>query len=156
MDEGRPVSASRFTLSRVMEPQDANPFGSVHGGVLMTHMDVAAGVTAMRHCRMNAVTASIDRMDFHRPVSVGELVTFRASVNGVGKTSLECGVRAEAEDLLTGETRHVATAFLTFVALDSEGRPTIVPPLIPETAEDERRSREAAWRRDARTRRAKA
>ncbi|WP_052014655.1 acyl-CoA thioesterase [Desulfovibrio sp. X2] len=131
-------------------PQDTNPYGSVHGGVLMKEIDEAAAVAAMRHCRMNTVTASIDRLDFHSPVQVGELVSFKASVNGVGRTSLECGVRVEAENMLSGEVRHIASAFLTFVALDENGRPAGVPPLVPEDAEDERRMHEASWRRESR------
>jgi len=148
--EGRQISLSRFELARVMLPQDANPYGNVHGGVLMREIDVAAAVTAMRHCRQNAVTASIDRLDFLRPVRVGELIVCKASVNGVGRSSLECGVRMESENMLSGERNHVASAYLTFVCLDEQERPAPVPPLLPETAEDERRIREAAERRAVR------
>lgn len=148
--DGRRVSESRFELARVMLPQDTNPYGSVHGGVLMREIDVAAAVTAIRHCRRNAVTASIDRLDFLRPVRVGELVVCKASVNGVGRSSLECGVRMEAEDMLSGQRYHVASAYLTFVCLDEKGQPADVPPLLPDSAEDERRMREAAARRAAR------
>ena len=148
--DGRRVSESRFELARVMLPQDTNPYGSVHGGVLMREIDVAAAVTAIRHCRRNAVTASIDRLDFLRPVRVGELVVCKASVNGVGRSSLECGVRMEAEDMISGQRFHVASAYLTFVCLDENGQPAAVPPLLPDSDEDTRRMREAAARRAAR------
>jgi acyl-CoA hydrolase len=98
------------------------------------------------------VTASIDRLDFHHPVYVGDLVTFKASMNYAGTTSMELGVRVEAENVFTGEVRHTASAYLTFVALDRDGRPKPVPPLIPETDEDKRRNLEAKGRREARLR----
>ena len=149
MDEKR-VSESAVATSQVMMPQDANPSGNVHGGVIMKLIDTAAGVVARRHTRCNAVTASIDRLDFHHPAYVGDLLTLRASINLVGKTSIEIGVRAETEDLLTGQIRHTASAYLTFVALSSNGRPIEVPGLILETEEEKRRNREACDRRDLR------
>ena len=149
MDEKR-VSESAVATSQVMMPQDANPAGNVHGGVIMKLIDTAAGVVARRHTRCNAVTASIDRLDFHHPVYVGDLLTLRASIYLVGRTSIEIGVRAETEDLLTGQVRHTASAYLTFVALGSDGRPTEVPGLILETEEEIRRNREASERRDLR------
>jgi uncharacterized protein (TIGR00369 family) len=149
MDEKR-VSESAVATSQVMMPQDANSAGNVHGGVIMKLIDTAAGVVARRHTRCNAVTASIDRLDFHHPVYVGDLLTLRASINLVGRTSIEIGVRAETEDLLTGKVRHTASAYLTFVALGSDGRPTEVPGLILETEEEIRRNREASERRDLR------
>jgi len=149
MDEKR-VSESAVATSQVMMPQDANPSGNVHGGVIMKLIDTAGGVVATRHTRCNAVTASIDRLDFHHPVYVGNLLTLRASINLVGRTSIEIGVRAETEDLLTGQIRHTASAYLTFVALGSDGRPIEVPGLILETEEEIRRNREACDRRDLR------
>lgn len=149
MDEKR-VSDSAVATSQVMMPQDANPSGNVHGGVIMKLIDTAAGVVARRHAQSNAVTASIDRLDFHHPVYIGDLLTLRASINLVGRTSIEIGVRAEAEDLLTGQIRHTASAYLTFVALDSDGRPIQVPGLIVETEEEKRRNQEAGDRRDLR------
>ena len=149
MDEKR-VSESAVATSQVMMPQDANPSGNVHGGVIMKLIDTAGGVVARRHTRSNAVTASIDRLDFHHPVYVGDLLTLKASINLVGKTSIEIGVRAEAEDLLTGKIRHTGSAYLTFVALGSDGRPIKVPGLILETEEEKRRNREASDRRDLR------
>jgi acyl-CoA hydrolase len=104
----------------------------------------------MRHARANAVTASIDRLDFHYPVFSGDLVTLKASLNYVGRTSMEIGVRVETENLLTGEVRHTASAYLTYVALDKSGRPTPLPPLILETEEEKRRNREAQQRRELR------
>ncbi|TVM16459.1 acyl-CoA thioesterase [Oceanidesulfovibrio indonesiensis] len=134
-------------MTHLVLPQDANPLGHGHGGVILKHIDTAAGMVAMRHVRGNAVTASIDRVDFIRPVFVGELVHLKANLNGVGKTSMEVGVRVEAENLTTGEVRYTNSAYLTFVALTVDGKPSEVPPLIPETEEDVRRQHEAAERR---------
>lgn len=148
--EGKKVKESSVTISHVMLPQDANLAGNVHGGVVMKHIDSAAGVVAIRHARGRAVTASIDRLDFHYPVFVGNLLTLKASINMVGRTSMEIGVRAETEDVITGQVRHTASAYLTFVALDENGRPVEVPPLILETDDERRRNREASARREAR------
>lgn len=148
--EGKRVSESRVVMAQQMNPQDANPAGNVHGGVLMKLIDTAAGAVAMRHSRSNAVTASIDRMDFHNPVFIGDLVTFRASLNLVGRTSMEVGIRVESENLMTGEKRHTVSAYMTFVALDRNGRPVELPPLILETNDENRRNREARARRQAR------
>ncbi|MFZ1981746.1 MAG: acyl-CoA thioesterase [Smithella sp.] len=130
-----------------MNPKDANPAGNVHGGVIMKLIDNAAGCAAVRHSRSNVVTASIDRLDFYNPVFVGDLVTLKASLNFVGKTSMELGVRVEAETLITGYRRHTASAYLTFVALDSNGRPSPISPLVLETDEEKRRNKEAKERR---------
>lgn len=152
----RPVAASRTIFSQIMLPDDANPTGNVHGGVIAKLVDSAGGVAAMRHCRASAaavVTARIDAMNFVKPVHIGEVVTLRASVNDVGRTSLEVGVRVEAENVRTGETKHVASAYLVYVALDQSGQPASVPPLIVQT-EDERRRQDAARARRAARRRA--
>jgi uncharacterized protein (TIGR00369 family) len=148
--EGKSVQESQITMAVVMNPEDANPAGNVHGGVVMKYVDTAAGVAAIRHARKIAVTASIDRLDFHNPVYIGNLLILKASVNMVGKTSLEVGVRVEAENPLTGEVRHTASAYLTFVAIDEQGKPSAVPPLICETEVDKRRNCEAALRRQSR------
>jgi uncharacterized protein (TIGR00369 family) len=148
--EGKRVSETSATMMYQMLPEDANPMGNVHGGVIMRLVDTCAGVVALRHGRKNAVTASIDRMDFHHPVYVGNLLILRASLNLVGRTSMEVGVRVEAEDVLTGEIRHTASAYLSFVALDEHGTPSTVPPLILETQEEKRRNGEAKTRREAR------
>jgi len=133
------VSDSSVVLAQIMLPADTNPAGSVHGGTIMKLIDNAAYVVASRHTGKNCVTASIDRLDFHWPVFLGNLVLLRASINRAGRTSMEVGVRVEAEDLLTGEVRHTASAYLTFVALDSAGHPVLVPELSAETEEDKRR-----------------
>jgi acyl-CoA hydrolase len=133
-----------------MLPEDANPAGNAHGGVIMKYVDTCAAVVAVRHARSNVVTASIDRMDFHHPVFVGDLLIVKASLNLVGRTSMEVGVRVEAENLFSGEIRHTASAYLTFVALDEQGAPADVPRLILETEEELRRNREAAKRRETR------
>lgn len=149
MDAKR-VSDSSVVTAQMMIPLDANPAGNVHGGVVVKIIDEAAGVVAARHCRTNVVTASIDRMDFHHPIFVGDLLFFKGSLNYVGRTSMEIGVRVEAENLMTGEVRHAASAYLTYVALDRQGRPAPVPPLLIETDEERRRNREAKARREAR------
>jgi uncharacterized protein (TIGR00369 family) len=148
--EGKRVSESSVIMAELMNPQNANPAGNVHGGVIMKMIDNAAGCAAVRHARSNVVTASIDRLDFHNPVFVGDLVTLWATLNFVGKSSMELGVRVEAENLITGKRRHTASAYLTFVALDANGRPLPLPPLITETAEEKRRNQEAKSRREAR------
>ncbi|MBW1781766.1 MAG: acyl-CoA thioesterase [Deltaproteobacteria bacterium] len=149
MDKKR-ASESRGISAFEMMPQDANPSGNVHGGVIMKLIDTAGGVVAKRHSRANVVTASIDRLDFHHPVFIGNVLTLKASINMVGRTSMEIGVRAETEDLLTGKIHHTASAYLTFVALDPDGRPTQVPGLILKTEEEKRRNREARDRRELR------
>lgn len=145
--KGKTVRETSITTAVQMNPEDTNPVGSVHGGVIMKYVDTTAGVVAIRHARKNAVTASIDRLDFHNPVFVGDLLILKACVNMVGKSSIEVGVRVEAENLLTGEVRHTASAYLTFVALDERGRPTEVPALITETPDEERRNCEAQIRK---------
>ncbi len=144
------VGESSVVMAQQMNPQDANPVGNVHGGVIMKLIDTAAGVVAFRHARSNAVTVSIDRLDFHYPVFVGDFMTLRASLNYVGRTSMEVGVRVESENLLTGERRHTASAYLTFVALDRNSRPTPLPGLVLGTEEERRRNREAHARRVSR------
>ncbi len=135
-----------------MLPEDANPWGNVHGGSIMKLVDSAAGVVATRHCRTRVATARIDSMNFLRPVSIGNVVTLKAAVNDTGHTSLEVGVRVEAENLTTGETWHVGSAYLVFVSLDERGHPAPVPPLIAESPDEIRRRREAQERRQRRQR----
>jgi acyl-CoA hydrolase len=145
--EGRPVSRSSSELIRWMSIQDANSAGFVHGGVVMRMCDEVAGIAAIRHCGNRVVTAGVDRMTFTEPVHVGELLRCRACVNAVWRTSMEVGVRVEAENAVTSEVRHTSTAYLTMVAVDENGEPIGVPPLIPETPTEERRRREAETRR---------
>jgi acyl-CoA hydrolase len=131
-------------------PTDANIRGNVFGGSILKYMDEIAAVAAFRHARKNVVTASIDRMDFLAPVYLGNLLILKATVNYVGTTSMEIGVRMEAEDLITGEVTHAGSCFLTYVALDEKGKPTAVDPVIPLSPEEKRRFREAATRRKIR------
>lgn len=148
--EAKKVSESALTSTRWMFPSDANPAGNVFGGSIVRYIDEVAAAVAMRHARKNVVIASMDRMDFHTPVKIGDLIILKASVNYVGKTSMEIGVRVEAENLMTGEVRHAASAYATMVALDESGKPTEVPRLIPETDDEKRRYKEGEARRLAR------
>jgi len=148
--KSKKVRESSVEMTQVMTPQDVNVAGNVHGGVIMKLIDSAGGAVAIRHARGNAVTASVDRLNFHHPVFVGDLLTLKASINFVGKTSMEVGVRVETENLITGERRHTASAYLTYVALDRNGRPRRVAPILPETPEELRRNREAQKRRESR------
>ncbi len=141
------VTESRHESSQLMMPQDANNLGHVFGGVVMSMMDKTAAIAALRHCRHSVVTASIDRVDFREPIHLGDLLVMKASVNYVGRTSMEVGVRVEAEDLLTGKRRHTNSCYLTFVAVDRNGRPVEVPALKPESAEEIRRYQAAEARR---------
>jgi acyl-CoA hydrolase len=145
--EPKPASESNAVLVKWMGIGDANSAGFVHGGVVMKLCDEAAGIAAIRHCRGRVVTAAMDRMTFILPVNVGELVTCSASVNAAWRTSMEVGVRVEAERPLTGERRHTSTAYLTMVAVDEQGTPTAVPPLTAESEASRRRQREAELRR---------
>lgn len=156
MMEPRTPSQSRTVLSQVMELGDSNLANNVHGGVIMRLVDSAAGIAAVRHCGGRVVTASMDEMSFIEPVYLGEVVTLRAQVNDVGRTSMEIGVRVEAENARTGEQRHVSSAYLVFVALDQNGEPRPVPPLVPETDEERRRMEEAKIRRQHRLARKQA
>ena len=149
---GPSASTTAVCMAQVMQPSHANVVGNVHGGTIMKMIDEAAAVVAIRHARRNVVTASIDRLDFHAPAYVGNLLVLRASLNYVGRSSMEVGVRVEAEDLKHGTVRHCASAYLTFVALDEAGKPTAAPPLVPENDEDRRRQEEAARRHEARVR----
>ena len=126
---------------------DANSAGYVHGGTVMKLCDEVAGLAAIKHSRCRVVTAGMDRMTFLEPIHVAELVTFTASVNAVWRTSMEVGVRVIAEQPRDGTSRHTNTAYLTMVALDEDGRPTEVPPLLAESVQEQRREREAQTRR---------
>ena len=130
-----------------MMPQDANILGHVFGGVILAMMDTTAAVAAIRHARSNCVTASIDRVDFREPIHVGDLVVMRASVNYVGRTSMEVGVRVEAEEMISGRRRHTNSCYLTFVAVDVQGRPVEVAPLCLQTEHERRRNAAAHERR---------
>jgi acyl-CoA hydrolase len=145
--EGRPPRLSHTTISEVMMPHMANTLGNVHGGVILGMLDRVGAVSAIRHAQRVCVTVSVDRVDFREPIHLGELVTMYASVNYAHRTSIEIGVRVEAENLLTGTRRHTNSCYLTFVAIDDAGLPVPVPPVVPETAEEKRRYAEAEARR---------
>jgi len=145
--ESKPASDSESILVRWMGLGDANAAGFVHGGVVMRLCDEAAGIAAIRHCGLRSVTAAVDRMTFLTPIYIAELVTFRSKVNAAWNTSMEVGVKVEAENPRSGEVRHASTAYLTMVAVDEEGRPMPVPALLPETEDEVRRQREAEVRR---------
>ena len=152
MLEPKLVSDSRTVLSQLVQLTDANPMGYVHGGVIMRLADEAGGIAATKHAGRPAVTVAIDSMSFYSPIHVGNLVTLRASVNYVGRTSVEVGVRVEAEDLLTGEVTHTNSAYCVYVALGNDGKPVPVPPLAAETAEEQRRMEEGRRRQEMRLR----
>jgi uncharacterized protein (TIGR00369 family) len=148
--QGKRVSESQVTLHHFMLPQHANPLGTIHGGVMMKLVDEAAGLCAMRHAQRPAVTLAIDSMTFHSPVRVGELITLTASLNWVGHTSMEVGVRVIAENPLSGERTHTNSAYLVFVALGDDGHPVTAPPLILETDDERQRWTEAEARQQRR------
>ncbi len=143
----KPVDASRTEMVEMILPNDANPLGTASGGKIMHLVDIAAAIAAHRHCRRQVVTASFDELDFLHPVRIGELVILRASVNFAGRTSMEVGVKVLSENPKTGETRHTASAYTTFVAINDYGEPVAVPPLLLETDLDRRRNERARERR---------
>ena len=145
--EARPAAESCAVLIRWMGVTDANAAGFVHGGTVMRLVDEVAGIAAIKHSRRRVVTAGVDRMAFLHPVHVGELLHLSASVNAAWRTSMEVGVRVEAENPMTGERRHTNSAYLTMVAVDDAGRPVEVPPLEAQTPDERRRAEEAQLRR---------
>ncbi len=148
--QGKRPSESEMTTARLMMPTDANVLGNVFGGSIMKYMDEIAAIVAWRHAGKNVVTASIDRMNFFAPVFVGNLLILKASVNYVGTTSMEIGVRIEAQDPSTRKGVHAGSCYLTYVALDEKGKPTPIPPLLVKTAGEKRRFKEALARRKIR------
>jgi acyl-CoA hydrolase len=150
MTDPRPASTSSVVLARQMEIPDANIAGNVHGGTIMKMVDTAAGLAAAKHCGGLAVTAAMDEMSFLEPVYVGDVVTVKAMVNEAFHTSVEVGVRVEAEPWRGGERRHTTSAYLVMVALDDQGKPTRIRPLVVETEEDRRRQHQAQIRRELR------
>lgn len=145
--QGKTVSESEVVMQHVPMPDETNIAGFMHGGHLLKHIDTAGGTCASRHARSRIVTASLERMDFLAPINLGALITLRATVHLVGKTSIDVGVYVDTENVLTGETRRVAECFLTFVALDARGKPVAVPPLIILTEEEQKRYEAAVERR---------
>jgi acyl-CoA hydrolase len=148
--EAKTPSASALTTVRLMMPTDANVLGNVFGGAIMRYLDEIAALVAYRHARKNCVTASIDRMNFWAPVYVGNVLVLKASVNYVGNTSMEIGVRIEAQDPLTGKSTHTGSCYVTYVAIDEQGRPTKIPKLNPVTLEEKRRFKQALARKKLR------
>lgn len=145
--QGRPVRESVTEYTEFALPNDANHLGNLLGGKVMHLVDITGAMAAMRHARRPVVTASIDYMTFLHPVNIGQLLILRASVNRVFRTSMEVGVKVFVEDLTTGTQRHTSSAYVTFVALDEDGKPAEAPQVIPETAEEKRRWEEAGERR---------
>jgi uncharacterized protein (TIGR00369 family) len=146
----RRISDSQTTMTELMMPHMANTQGNVFGGVILSLIDRAAAVAAIRHARGPCVTVSVDQVEFREPIHIGELVTARASVNYVGRTSMEIGVRIEAENLTARNRRHTNSCYLTFVALDENERPREVAAVEPETSEEKRRYDSARERRELR------
>ena len=147
---GRPVHESQSEMAEVVLPNDANPLGSLLGGRLMHFIDIAGAMAAHRHAKAYVVTASMDHIDFLAPVHVGDLLILRSSVNRAFRTSMEVGVKCFVENYIAGTTRHIASAFLTFVAVDTSGHRIPVPPVIPQTDEEKRRYDDALRRRQLR------
>jgi acyl-CoA hydrolase len=148
--DGAAPSSSTVEMNELLLPQHTNGLGTAFGGVIMSWIDICAAMAAQRHARSVVVTASMDQLDFLAPIKSGQLVNLRAMVNYVHRTSMEVGVRIEAEDTLTGDRVHAASAYLTFVALDSDGQPRKVAPLTPETRAERLRWQEAQARREKR------
>jgi acyl-CoA hydrolase len=144
----RPVALSRVEMTEMVFPNDANPLGNCMGGRVMHWIDICAALAAGRHARTPVVTANVDNIDFHNPIPVGGIVVLLASVNFAGRTSMEVGVKVWQEERSTGNRKHVASAYLTFVSLDPESRsPRPVAPVLPETDDERRRYQEAQARR---------
>lgn len=150
MNEGKAVRESVSEYAEFALPNDANGLGNVLGGKVMHLVDLAAAMAAIRHARRPVVTASVDSMNFLHPVRIGQLIILRSSVNRVFRTSMEVGVHVQTENLLTGHRLHTCSAYLTFVALDDEGRSTPIAPVIPESDEEKRRYQQAGERREYR------
>lgn len=139
-------------MTQLVLPSHTNAIGTIFGGTMFSWIDIAAAIAATRHCQTNVVTASIDALHFLAPAKLGDIVTIKASVNYVGKTSMEIGVRVDSENPTLAETRHTASAYLTFVALDSHGVPTPAPELLAKSSDEKRRYEQAKIRRAARIR----
>ena len=148
--DGKPVRESAYEYSELALPNDSNGLGNVLGGKVMHLVDLAAAIAGLRHARNPVVTASVDHLDFLHPVHIGELIMLRASVNRVFRTSMEIGVKVMTEKLLTAERVHTCSAYLTFVAVDRNGKAMPILPVIPESEEEKRRYRQAGERRQAR------
>lgn len=155
MDNQLPLKPHQASMTQLVLPNDTNQLGNLLGGQLMHWMDLVAAIASARHSRHVCVTASVDELNFIHPIKLGEVVTLQASVNRVFRTSMEVGVKVLSENLLTGIIRHANTAYLTFVALDSNGKPAGIPQIKIETDEERRRFDDALIRRDQRLERRK-
>ncbi len=153
--KAKPVSASRITISQLMQPEHANNLGNVHGGWIMKLMDEAGALACMRHAQQRAVTVAVDQLVFEQPILIGDLVTITAEVSYTGKTSMEVEVQVVAENPITGHSTHTNKAFFVYVAMSEDGRPAAVPALIPENEDHERRMEEARERQALRLARRK-
>lgn len=148
--EERKVSESQVLMTEMVLPSHTNAIGTAFGGTIMSWIDIAGAVAGQRHSRQTVVTANIDDLHFVAPVYQGWIVSLRASVNRVFNSSMEIGVRIDAENPKTGEYHHTATAYLTFVALNSYSKPVQIPIVVPETDEEKRRYEQAEERRQLR------
>jgi uncharacterized protein (TIGR00369 family) len=146
----KPIRASRVTLSQLMHPEHVNLLGSVHGGWIMKLADEAGALACMRHAQKKVVTVAIDSMTFREPIRIGDLIILNAEVSYAGRTSMEAEVQVQAENPITGERTHTNTAYLVYVALDDYGKPSPVPPLKAETADEQRRMEQAKERQKRR------
>jgi uncharacterized protein (TIGR00369 family) len=146
----KPVRASRITISQLMHPEHANLLGNVHGGWIMKLVDEAGALSCMRHAQRKVVTVAIDSMTFRQPIRIGDLIILNAEVTYTGRTSLEVEVHVLAENPISGNQTHTNTAYLVYVALDDEGKPTSVPPLQPETEDEKRKFDQAKARQERR------
>ena len=149
-DNSKTIHASRVTISQLMHPEHANLLGNIHGGWIMKLVDEAGALACMRHAQRKVVTVAIDSMVFRQPIRIGDLIIINAEVSYVGRTSLEAEVQVLAENPITGEQTHTNTAYLVYVALDDDGRPTSVPGLIAETEDEKRRMGKAQERQERR------
>lgn len=147
-EEKRTVESCRVDMVQLVQPEDANPLGVAFGGKVVQWMDIAAAIAATRHARRPVVTASIDHLSFLAPIRIGDFVNIRAAVNYVGRTSMEVGVSIESENPITGERHRTTRGYLTFVALDDNGKPMPIPPVVPETQKEKERYEEAKRRRE--------
>ena len=148
--KAKPMSASQISIAQLMQPEHANNLGNVHGGWIMKLVDEAGALACMRHAQRRVVTVAIDQMVFRQPIRIGDLVNLKAEVTYAGRTSLEAEVQVTAEDPVSGKQTHTNTAYLVYVALDKNGQPAPVPPLLAETDEEKQRMRQAEKRQQRR------
>ena len=146
----KPIRASRVTISQLMHPEHANLLGNVHGGWIMKLVDEAGALACMRHAQKKVVTVAIDSMTFREPIRIGDLIILNAEVSYTGRTSMEAEVQVLAENPVTGDRTHTNTAYLVYVALDDEGKPTPVPQLKAETEDEKRKMTDALERQERR------